>query len=215
MPKIYDVSLPITPEMVVWPGDPQVTIRQVSALERGDESNVSQIRMSVHIGTHIDAPLHFLRDGKPIGDILLEKLVGKVVVLALPDDVGVISRAVLEKHPHLHLLDEIKKVLFKTRNSSSALAEAIEFDKAYVGLDTSGAQFLSRFDLDLVGVDYLSVAAYHDTDRPHEILLAREVVLLEGLDLAEVPAGIYDLYCLPLKLAGCEGAPARVILVEN
>jgi len=215
MPRIYDISLPITPGMVVWPGDPQVTIRQVSALEKGDESNVSQIRMSVHTGTHIDAPLHFLREGKPIGGIPLEKLVGKALVLVVPDDVAVISRAVLEKHPHLQLLDEIKKVLFKTRNSSSDLAEAIEFDKNYVGLDTSGAQFLSRFALDLIGVDYLSAAAYHDTDRPHEILLAREVVLLEGLDLAEVPAGIYDLYCLPLKLADCEGAPARVILVEN
>lgn len=215
MPKIYDVSLPITPEMVVWPGDPQVAIRQVSALERGDESNVSQIRMSVHTGTHIDAPLHFLRDGKPIGDIPLEKLVGKAVVLAIPDDVEVISRAILEKHPHLQLLDEIKKVLFKTRNSSADLTEAVEFDKNYVGLDTSGARFLREFDLDLIGLDYLSVAAYHDTDRPHEILLTREVVLLEGLDLAEAPAGIYDLYCLPLKLADCEGAPARVILVEN
>ena len=213
MAKIYDISLPITPEMAVWPGDPKVTIRRVASLEKGDESNISQIRMSVHTGTHIDAPLHFIREGKSIGEVPLEQLVGEAVVLAVPDKVDVISREVLEGLPGLDALQTIKKVLFKTRNSRSGLVEAHEFNKDFVGLDSSGAQLLSGFDLDLVGVDYLSIASYHDTDRPHEILLEREVVLLEGLNLAEVPEGLYGLYCLPINLAGCEGAPARAILV--
>lgn len=215
MQKIYDISLPITDQMVVWPGDPQVTIRQVSSLAEGDSSNLSQIRMSVHTGTHVDAPRHFLQDGKTIGEMPLEKLLGKAVVTELPESVDVISERVLETALDPDLFNAVKKVLFKTRNSKLGLLFQSSFDESYVALDTSGAQYLAQFDLDLIGVDYLSVAAFHDTHLPHQILLQKEVVLLEGIDLAEVPAGVYELTCLPLNLAACEGAPARAILVAG
>ncbi len=152
--------------------------------------------MSVHTGTHIDAPLHFLQDGKSIGDISLEKLIGKVLVMEMGGDVDVITQTVLEQHPQNEVLKTASKVLFKTRNSSHLASWGSAFHKDYVALDSSGARYLTQFDLDLIGVDYLSVAAYHDIKIPHQLLLEREMVLLEGINLAEVPAGIYDLYCL-------------------
>ncbi len=177
MQKIYDITLPITPEMAVWPGDPKVTLRRVNSLEKGDSSNVTQIRMSVHTGTHIDAPLHFLEDGKSIGEISLQKLIGKVLVMEMGGDVDVITQTVLEQHPQNEVLKTTSKVLFKTRNSSSLESWGSAFHKDYVALDSSGARYLAQFDLDLIGVDYLSVAAYHDIKIPHQLLLEREMVL--------------------------------------
>lgn len=215
MQKIYDISLPITQNLPVWPGDPKVTIRQMSALEQGDSYNLSQIRMSVHTGTHIDAPLHFLQHGKSIGEIHFDKLIGKVLVMEIGEDVDVISRTVLEHHPQIEDLRTIPKILFKTRNSTLLKEWGDQFNPEYVALDASGAQFLSEFHLDMIGVDTLSVAAYNDEMIPHQILLEKEIVLLEGINLSEVPAGIYILYCLPINLVNCEGAPARAILIAE
>jgi arylformamidase len=215
MQKIYDISLPVTKDSVVWPGDPEVTIRQMSSIAQGDPYNVSQIRMSVHTGTHIDAPLHFLKEGRSIGEIPLDKLIGQVLVMDLGEDVDVISSAVLADHPQIDTLQIVPKVLFKTRNSRIWEAEGNKFNPDYVALDSSGAKFLSQLDLDLIGVDYLSVAAYNDETLPHQMLLERETVLLEGINLAQVPAGTYTLYCLPVNLAECEGAPARAVLIAE
>ena len=215
MQKIYDISLPVTKDSVVWPGDPEVTIRQMSSIAQGDPYNVSQIRISVHTGTHIDAPLHFLKDGKSIGEIPIDQLIGPVLVMDLGEDVDVISQSVLADHPKIEALKTISKVLFKTRNSRMWQKWGNRFNPDYVALDSSGAQYLSNFDLDLIGVDYLSVAAYNDETVPHQVLLERETVLLEGINLAEVPAGTYTLYCLPVNLTECEGAPARAILIAE
>jgi len=215
MQKIYDISLPITQDLPVWPGDPKVTIRQMNSLDQGDSYNLSQIRMSVHTGTHIDAPLHFLQHGKSIGEIHFDKLIGKVLVMEIGEDVDVISRTVLERHPQIEDLRTIPKVLFKTRNSRLLKEWGDQFNPDYVALDASGAQFLSEFHLDMIGVDTLSVAAYNDEMIPHQILLEKEIVLLEGINLSEAPAGIYILYCLPINLVDCEGAPARAILIAE
>ena len=212
MQDVYDISMPITENIVVWPGDPKPTIRQLSSIEEGHSSNLSQIRMSVHTGTHIDAPRHFLQGGKTIGEIPLDKLIGKALVVVLPDSVSLITKAVLQAYIDPVFLRAVKMVLLRTRNSTQSLLMKPDFDENYVALDTSGAQFLTSFDLDLVGVDYLSVAAFQDTTRPHQILLENEIVLLEGITLAEVEEGIYNLTCLPLNLTACEGAPARAIL---
>ena len=214
MSSVYDISMPITEDIVVWPGDPQPTIRQLASIEEGHSSNLSQIRMSVHTGTHIDAPRHFLRGGKTIGAIPLDKLIGKAFVVELPESVKLISKAVLQAYVDPVFLKAVKMILFKTRNSTQELLAKSEFDENFVALDLSGARFLADFELHLIGVDYLSVAAFQDTTTPHQFLLEREVVLLEGINLVEVPGGIYDLTCLPLNLINCEGAPARAILVE-
>ena len=213
--KIYDISVPITPDMPVWPGDPAVDLQQVSAISSGESANVTHLFMSAHTGTHIDAPKHFIDNGKTIGQIPLEKLVGEVLVMQIDDSENVISDLVLQSHPGIDLLEDAQKVLFRTRNSKLWHQSPSEFRKDYVGIDASGAEFLANIGLDLIGIDYLSIAPYDETLTPHQILLAEDIVLLEGLDLSNVPTGIYELYCLPIHLPGCEGAPARVILVDR
>jgi arylformamidase len=131
------------------------------------------------------------------------------------DDVKEITEESLKSHPQFEELLRISKVLFKTGNSRLWEAYPETFNRDYVGIITSAAQFLAGLDVDLIGIDYLSIAPFTDTDRPHQILLANEVILLEAINLTDVPPGIYDLFCLPLNIVGCEGSPARVILVSE
>lgn len=212
--KIFDISLPISPTMIVWPGDPPVEILQLSAIKEGGDANISKISMCVHTGTHIDAPYHFIDQSDTIDKLPLTKLVGKVFVMDLGKQIDVIDEDMLRGHPESEKLLKNRKVLFKTRNSFLWGNKTGQFDENYVGINTSGANFLSSLNLDLVGVDFLSVASYEETEQPHKILLSRHIILLEGINLRDVPAGFYDLYCLPLLILGSDGAPARVILIE-
>jgi arylformamidase len=211
--KIYDITVPISNKMLVWPGDPEVELQQVESIEQGAESNVSQLTMSVHTGTHIDAPKHYITNGITIDQISMNNLIGKVFVMAISKNIPVITNDVMEQHPAYNALTQVSKVLFKTRNSDFWHVGRNEFNEDYVGLDSSAAQHLANLGMTLVGVDYLSIAPFTETERPHKILLEKEVVLLEGIDLSKVPEGFYELYCLPLLLQGCEGSPARAILI--
>jgi len=210
--KIFDISVPITTEMPIWPGDPKVETTQISAIANGDIANISTVFMGVHTGTHIDAPKHFIDSGITVEEIPMNKLVGEALVIQIDQNVKVITENVLKTIPAINILEKTKKVLFHTRNSTFWKKYPNQFRQDYVGIDTSGARFLQQFQLDLIGIDYLSIASYEDTELPHQIFLCAGIVLLEGLDLSEVPAGIYQLYCLPLKMSVCEGAPARAIL---
>ena len=210
--KYYDITVPITSDMLIWPGDPKVTLRQVSSISQGASSNISQLRMSVHTGTHIDAPKHFLDDGNTIDRISLKQLIGPVFVMVFEEEISLITKETITKHKDFDILSDIKKVLFKTRNSRLWHSDSKLFRKDFVGLDHSAAQLLADLGMELVGVDYLSIATFNETEEPHKILLEQGVVLLEGIDLTGVPQGSYELYCLPLLLQGCEGSPARVIL---
>ena len=213
--KIYDISIPITSTLPTWPGDPPVEFTLGSAIARGDSSNVTRISMSIHTGTHIDAPKHFIETGGSVDQIPLKQLIGEVLVIEIDPEVNVLSKPILDNHPDIKLIGKTKKVLFKTRNSNLWQQYPHNFRKDFVGIDTSGARFLHQFNLDMIGIDYLSVAAYDDTELPHQILLSGGCVLLEGLDLSKVTGGFYEIYCLPLNLPGCEGAPARAILVDR
>jgi arylformamidase len=215
MMKIYDISLPIVPSMPLWPGDPSVDLRQVSAISSGDTANVSWIGMGVHTGTHLDAPKHFLESGLTIEQIPINKMIGKVLVLEIDIAEDVISEQVLKSHPKRTILEHSTKVLFRTRNSNFWEEGITDFRQDYVGIDTSGARFLSNLKLDLVGIDYLSVAPFAETRPPHLALLSENIILLEGIDLSQVPEGEYDLFCLPLLIPGCEGSPARAILIDT
>ena len=210
--KIYDISVPIRPDMATWPGDPPVQIQPIASIDQGDDANITQIQMCVHTGTHIDAPRHFIDDGKPVDALGFDPFIGDVLVVAFNPDVDVISGRALAEHQAVPALRRAKRVLFKTRNSELWDSHPHTFQENYVGLDASGAAFLSELSLSLIGVDYLSVAAFHDTHQPHQILLSREIVLLEGINLTGVDPGEYQLLCAPLRIAGCEGAPARVFL---
>ncbi len=212
--NIYDISVPISEDMPVWPGDPKVALRRLSNIKNGDTSNVSQIRMSVHTGTHIDAPKHFLDSGSTINEIPIEKLTGRTLVMEMPDTVAVISEDVLMSHPQREVLEQARKVLFKTRNSSLWVNAEGSFHEDYVGIDASGAAYLANLSLDLIGVDYLSIAPYENTTKPHLLLLEKDIVLLEGIDLSAIRQGEYNLYCLPLLISGCEGSPTRAILTN-
>lgn len=213
--KIYDISLPITSSMPVWPGDPPVKLERISAISEGEHANVTFLHLCAHTGTHIDAPKHFIDNGKTIEQIPLSKLIGDALVLHIPREVGIITAGVLEAHPQNELLHQAKKILFRTRNSALWSAHPVSFVEDYVGIDATGAAYLAELDLDLIGVDYLSVAPYNATYEPHHILLSQGIVLLEGIDLAEVPQGFFQLFCLPLMLSGSDGSPARAVLLDS
>jgi arylformamidase len=207
--RIYDISVGISPELPVWPGDPPVMLDRVQSLDKGADANVSRLAFGVHVGTHVDAPLHFVPGGRSVESIPLKRLIGRAYVVHL-GKASVIDARVLEK---AGIPPRTKRVLFRTQNSGFWGSRDPKFRKDFVAVDASGAEWLVRRGVHLVGVDYLSVAPFENGTPTHRILLEAGVVVLEGLDLREVRQGRYTLYCLPLKLVGCEGAPARAILI--
>lgn len=209
--RTYDISVTISPDMPVWPGQPQVELKRISKISEGDNANVSRLELSVHTGTHLDAPNHFLDQNKTTVEKLdLKTLTGRAYVLHLPDEVDLITRTILE---NAEIPPRTRRLLICTRNSKQWAQQAKQFDKDFVAIDASGAEYLTERGVRLVGVDYLSVAPFNEGRPTHEILLGTGVVVVEGLDLSGVSQGRYTLYCLPLKLLGAEGAPARAILI--
>jgi arylformamidase len=208
--RIYDVSLPIVSGGLVFPGDPRIRISAHLSIARGDPANVSVLELGSHTGTHVDAPKHFLSDGGSADTIPLERLVGPAVVLDFPEDVTEIGAAELRSHD----LRGWGRVLLRTRNSN--LLSHPRFTPEYVALTPDGAEHLLEHSVELIGIDYLSIERFDTTDHPvHRMLLEREVVIVEGLDLSAVPGGAYQLVCLPLRLAGLDGAPARAVLIAQ
>jgi arylformamidase len=212
MMKIFDISLTVSPDLPVWPGDTPLELELVESMDEGADANVSRLSTGVHIGTHVDAPHHFLNDGRTIEQLPLEVLVGSCYVIQLPDGVEAITAEALEG---MSLPENMARILFGTRNSRFWSRGETEFQEDFVAVTEGGAEWLVERGVQLVGVDYLSIAPYHDSTSTHRVLLQAGVVVLEGLDLSAVPRGFYDLYCLPLKLIGADGAPARAILIQK
>lgn len=209
--RTYDVTLTIAPELPVWPGDPPIELERISKIEVGDSANVSRINMTVHVGTHVDAPYHFLGGDTMTVDLLpLNILIGRAYVLQLPGNVDLITAEILER---CEIPARTRRLLFKTRNSDLWRQPATGFQTDYVALSPDGAQYLVDRGIKLVGIDYLSIAAFNEGAATHEILMRAGIVIIEGLNLSEVGQGRYSLYCLPLKISGSDGAPARVILI--
>jgi arylformamidase len=210
--NVFDITLTITPDLPVWPGDPQVELQRVAKIEDGANANVSRLAMSAHTGTHVDAPYHFLGDSPITVDQLpLNVLTGNAQVVYVPEDVSLITRQILLSLP---LIAGSKRLLFHTRNSKFWADKKPVFQKAFVGLSLDAAETLVDIGVQLIGIDYLSVAPYKNSRPTHEALLKAGVVILEGIDLSQVPEGEYELYCLPLKLGGADGAPTRAILIK-
>lgn len=212
MAKIHDVTVTISAQMPVWPGDPAPVIERKRKIEEGANSNTSQLTLGVHCGTHLDSPFHFIPDGKSVESLPLDVLYGPVLVVALDDTVSVINAEVVHRAA---LPTGTVRVLFKTRNSTAWAENESTFRTDFVGIDHSGAKLLVEMGICLVGVDYLSVAPYKQSRPTHEEFLKAGVVVVEGLDLSKINGGHYTLCCLPLKLQGSDGAPARVVLVEE
>jgi arylformamidase len=209
MKRIYDLSVPIRNGGMVYPGNPEIQVSLQQSIAKGAGANVSLISFGSHTDTHVDAPRHFFDDGKTVDEIPLSVLMGPAVVLEFGTGVMAVTRADLEKHD----LTGATRVLLKTRNSGF-LTQDSEFHKDYTYLAPDGAEYLVSLGIVLVGIDYLSIEQFHSGHhRTHLALLGADIVIVEGLNLNDVTAGEYDLYCLPIKLAGCDGAPARAVLV--
>ncbi len=207
--KIFDISVPVHEGMPTWPSDPGLSLELASSFAKGGHSNVTRIEMSAHTGTHMDAPFHFEPDGCGIDRLPLDVLIGPCRVFDLTNIEGHIGRAVLEKCD----LRGVIRALFKTKNSQRWARDDHEFDRNFIGVVADGAEYLVQRGVKLVGVDYLSVEPYGSKEHPvHHTLLRAAVVIIEGLNLSEVPAGDYELIALAVKLKGADGAPARVVL---
>ena len=207
--KYIDISVPVSPSLPCWPGSPAIQFERSLDLEKGDTATDTTLHFSVHTGTHIDAPLHFLQGGKSVDQITLETLIGPVYVAEVPAQVEVITVDVLKD---LALPAGVQRLLLKTRNSLLWSSGSDKFDPNFVALTAEAAQWLVDRGVAVVGIDYLSIQRFTDGPETHQILLGANVVVIEGLDLSHVEPGNYELFCLPLKLEGVEGAPARVIL---
>jgi len=207
--RIYDITLTLSDEIPTWPGDPKFSMERFDKIEAGDNTNTTRFEMSAHTGTHVDAPYHFINHGKGVDQLSLKILTGRVYVLHLPN-IDVVTAADLEK---ADIPPRTRRLLIRTRNSEYWAKGVKEFRTDFVGLTADAADYLVKRGVKLVGVDYLSVAPYKQSRPTHEILLRANVIIVEGLNLAEVAQGRYMLYCLPLKLKGADGAPARAILI--
>ncbi len=210
--KIYDISLTVTPSLPVWPGDPSVRLERVSKMEEGEHNNVSQIACGVHVGTHVDAPYHFIADGNTIERLPLEVLIGPAQVIELPADCDLIGAEDLKQ---AGIEDGMQRVLLKTANNRYWQQPGLPFQQDFVSVAPDGAQYLVERGVKLIGIDYFSIAPFGDSVPTHRTLLGAQVVVLEGANLSEVPAGKYQLYCLPVKLGGSDGAPARAVLIQE
>ncbi|MFL6277489.1 MAG: cyclase family protein [Blastocatellia bacterium] len=204
--KIFDVTVPISKDMPVYPGDPAVKIERKATIDKKEAKyNLSRYSFSSHIGTHVDAPFHFIADGKTVDQLPLEILIGRtrVVEVTAPR----IDEAALKEFT----FTADARVLFKTRNSY--LWSQPRFVEDYVYITPGAARVLVNEGIKLVGIDYLSVEQYgSDTFETHLTLLKADTLIIEGLDLREVEPGDYEMICLPMKFQGGDGSPARVIL---
>lgn len=210
--KIYDISLTLSPDLPVWLGDPHIDLHQTGFMDRGDPCNLTFLALNVHAGTHVDAPHHFMNDCRTVEFLLLDVLCGPAVLIHFPDEVGLITADRLDSQI---IPQGTSRLLIRTRNSHLWKKGEWEFKKEFVAISADGAEWLVQHGIRLVGIDYLSIAPFGDSVAPHRTLLGAGIIPLEGLDLSAVESGEYDLYCLPLKLVGSDGAPARTILVSK
>ena len=210
--KIFDISLDLSEKLVTYPGDRKFSIKQVLDLEEDDSVNLSEIHMSVHTGTHVDAPNHFIRNSDSITDININRFFGEAKVYDFT------SKEISSGIDKLDLINlNIKKdniVLFKTRNSKLRMYDS-SFEKEAVYLTQEGASYLVSKRIKAVGIDYLSIGKYRDDEKTHKILLKHNIVIYEGLNLENINSGSYLFYGFPLKIKDCEGAPVRAILASE
>jgi arylformamidase len=203
---IIDVSMPIRLGMHLWPGDPELHIERPVRLEAGDGCNLTTMSFCVHLGTHVDAPLHFIEGGGTVDDIAPEVLLGPARVVAVASEDFIHADDVRAADVH-----QGERILFRTRNSK--LQSRPGFAEDFVGFAAEAAQVLAEARPLLVGIDYLSVGPYDSQNAAvHHALLGAGIVLVEGLALAGVEPGGYELIVAPLRIAGAEGAPARAFL---
>ena len=204
--EILDITVPLHDGMFVYDGNPEVHLERASSIAQGASANVSRLELGVHSGTHVDAPVHFLDDGEGAEAIPLDALMGPAWVVDAESVEGSLDESALRG---LDIPDAAERILFKTRNSR--LWALDHFTRDFVRLSGSGARYLIGAGIRAVGIDYLSIG---DAEA-HRALLGAGVVPIEGLDLRAVAPGLYRLVCLPVKIVGSDGAPARALLIRD
>ncbi len=210
--RIYDITVPISAEVPIYKGDPGVEITSFKAIAHGDSANVSQISLGVHTATHVDAPNHFIDGAKRVHELDPQKLIGPCRVVEISEDVTAIEPE------HVGDITGATRVLFKTRNSAFWAEPEKGFRTDFTYITPATAKMLAENGVVLVGIDYLSIEKSGSPGHPvHVTLLQNEVVILEGIDLREVPAGNYKIICSPLKYLGGrgDGSPARTFLISE
>lgn len=205
---IHDITIPLFPGMVSYPGDPPFQSEPVYSIDK-DGYGLSMLSMGSHCGTHLDAPSHCLTGGGSVDRIPLELLIGAARVIEVAA-----AGSILPDHLIPKGIREGERILFKTRNSG--LLKDPMFQPEYTYLSSEAAEYLAAKKVQLVGIDYLSIddstsSAYSS----HTILLSGNSAVLEGLDLSEVNEGDYFLVALPLKIRDCDGSPVRAVLIEG
>jgi arylformamidase len=208
---IYDLSVALSDDTPTYPGDPGIKISDWLTLSAGDAANVSLLHFGAHTGTHVDAPAHFLEGAARVESLPLEILIGEAEVIEVPETSYIIDEAFVAKNCRAGTT----RVLFRTRNSTFWKERSSQFRADYTYLDARAAARLVEQGTKLVGIDYLSVEKFDSNIfETHHVLLSNSVIIIEGLDLGGVPAGRYELICLPLRIGGGsgDGAPARAVL---
>jgi len=205
--KIYDISLTLSPESIRWVTAQPLELIGRKRMSKGDANNSSSIHTSVHAGTHVDAPFHFVPDGMTIESLPLETFIGPARVCTVEAGTHITAADVAKAQ-----LGGETRVLFKTRNSD--LLKKGEYDSTFAPFSVDGAEALVALGVKLVGLDYLSAAGANEQVPVHRAFLDHGVILLEGVQLSDVPPGRYELFCPPIKLAGSDGAPCRAVLRE-
>jgi arylformamidase len=193
----------------VYEGNPPMKFDFLNDMRKGDGFTLSAYSMGAHSGTHIDAPMHFIRDGAPIDRVPLEALIGPARVIDIPDAVQAIDAAELNRHKW----KGTSRVIFRTRSSQRGWMHSATFHRDFAYIAPDAAQLLADAGVKLVGIDYLSAEQFAaPAPMTHRILLGKGIPIVEGLALEGVPAGDYDLIVLPMKVGGHEAAPARAVL---
>lgn len=206
--NFYDISIELSNNTAVYNGDPNVEIEDVFNISKGDDFNLSKLIITTHSGTHIDAPKHFFTDGYGIEEIPIEKLIGKAKVFEI------LNCSKIEKH-HLEnlFIEDGDRVFFKTSNYDKVTHKI--FYEEFVHLTLEAAEYLVDKNINTVGIDYFSIESFNDDEfRVHKLLLKNSIVIVEGLNLKDVPEGNYELCALPIKIKNSDGAPARVVLYK-
>lgn len=210
MADYIDISIPLWENTIIYPGDPKPEYSFIGTLDNGDVANIGQMKHGLHHGTHVDVPFHFYNDGKNFSEIPLDRFVGKALVVDATQEETCISGETLKNVP----LKDYRIILLKTKNSM----EYYDYGKFYEGfiyLDKSACTALVEAGVETIGLDYITVDPYGCVEMPaHHTLLSNNMTIIESINLKEVEPGEYQLYCLPLKLVGTDGANARAILVK-
>jgi arylformamidase len=207
--KFIDISVPLHEGLPIWPKSPGFSLLQDQIIGAESITNNTHIVCDIHAGTHIDAPRHFIADGDTVENLSLEVLIGSALVIDIP-----YAEYITADHLEAAKIPPTtERLLIKTENSRLWDTAGSAFHKDFVGLKPDAASWIVDHGIRLVGIDYLSVQPYHDSSQTHSILLRAGVIIIEGLNLTDARRGIYTLICLPLRIKGAEGAPARAVLL--